>query len=80
MLADALHAGNQRVRPSPLEPPEPELMLLQRQKARRSLLKTNAGASIVDLGDGVLAVEFHPTLPVMASAGADGSVKLYASS
>lgn len=30
--------------------------------------------------EGVLAVEFHPTLPVMASAGADGSVKLYASS
>ncbi|KAI0075489.1 WD40 repeat-like protein [Panus rudis PR-1116 ss-1] len=30
--------------------------------------------------EGVLAVEFHPTLPVMASAGADGVVKLYASS
>ena len=30
--------------------------------------------------EGVLAVEFHPGLPVMASAGADGSVKLYASS
>ena len=59
LLADALDAGNERVRPSPLEPPAPELMLLQRQKARRSLLKTNAGASIVDLGDGVLAVEFH---------------------
>lgn len=30
--------------------------------------------------EGVLAVEFHPTLPFMASAGADGAVKLYASS
>lgn len=30
--------------------------------------------------EGVLAVEFHPTLPIMASAGADGVVKLYASS
>ncbi len=30
--------------------------------------------------EGVLAVEFHPNLPVMASAGADGVVKLYASS
>ncbi|KIP10330.1 hypothetical protein PHLGIDRAFT_28558 [Phlebiopsis gigantea 11061_1 CR5-6] len=30
--------------------------------------------------EGVLAVEFHPGLPVMASAGADGSIKLYASS
>jgi len=59
MLAEALDAGNERVRPSPLEPRAPELMLLGRQKARRSPLKTNAGASIVDLGDGVLAVEFH---------------------
>ncbi|KAF9452863.1 WD40 repeat-like protein [Macrolepiota fuliginosa MF-IS2] len=30
--------------------------------------------------EGVLDVEFHPTLPVMVSAGADGVVKLYASS
>ncbi|KAI0781213.1 WD40 repeat-like protein [Trametes elegans] len=28
--------------------------------------------------EGVLDVEFHPSLPVMASAGADGVVKLYA--
>jgi striatin 1/3/4 len=30
--------------------------------------------------EGVLDVQFHPTLPFMASAGADGVVKLYASS
>ncbi|KAM5539135.1 hypothetical protein V8D89_007358 [Ganoderma adspersum] len=30
--------------------------------------------------EGVLDVEFHPSLPIMASAGADGVVKLYASS
>lgn len=30
--------------------------------------------------EGVLAVQFHPTLPFMASAGADGVVKLFASS
>jgi len=30
--------------------------------------------------EGVLDVEFHPSLPFMASAGADGVVKLYASS
>ena len=30
--------------------------------------------------EGVLAVEFHPSLPFMASAGADGVVRLYASS
>ena len=30
--------------------------------------------------EGVLAVDFHPSLPFMASAGADGVVKLFASS
>ena len=30
--------------------------------------------------EGVLDVEFHPSLPFIASAGADGVVKLYASS
>lgn len=30
--------------------------------------------------EGVLEVEFHASLPFMASAGADGVVKLYASS
>ncbi|KAH9829146.1 WD40 repeat-like protein [Rhodofomes roseus] len=29
--------------------------------------------------EGVLDTEFHPTLPIMASAGADGVIKLYAS-
>ena len=29
--------------------------------------------------EGVLAVDFHPSLPVMASAGADGVIKLHAS-
>ena len=31
-------------------------------------------------GEGILDVEFHPSLPFMASAGADGVVKLYSSS
>ena len=30
--------------------------------------------------EGVLDVQFHPSLPFMASAGADGTVKLYATS
>lgn len=30
--------------------------------------------------EGVLDAEFHPTLPFLASAGADGTVRLYASS
>jgi len=30
-------------------------------------------------GEGVLAVDFHPKLPFLASAGADGVVKIYSS-
>jgi striatin 1/3/4 len=30
--------------------------------------------------EGVLAVEFHPTLSVLASGGADGVIKVWASS
>jgi 3-hydroxyacyl-CoA dehydrogenase len=37
----------------------PEPTLLGSSKASRGVVRRNAGASLVDLGDGVLAVEFH---------------------
>ena len=37
----------------------PELRLLRSARAERPVVRRNAGASLVDLGDGVLAVEFH---------------------
>ena len=37
----------------------PELRILRGAKAERPSVRRNAGASLVDLGDGVLAVEFH---------------------
>ena len=37
----------------------PELRILRGAKAVRPPVRHNAGASLVDLGDGVLAVEFH---------------------
>ena len=37
----------------------PELRILRGAKAVRPPVRRNAGASLVDLGDGVLAVEFH---------------------
>ena len=36
-----------------------DLQLLRAAKDRSRVVKSNAGASLVDLGDGVLAVEFH---------------------
>ena len=37
----------------------PDLQLLKSSKDRNRVVKKNAGASLVDLGDGVLCVEFH---------------------
>src|SRR5438105_3869373 len=46
-----------RVREVP--PAAPDLQLLKSAKERSRVVKKNAGASLVDLGDGVLCVEFH---------------------
>jgi 3-hydroxyacyl-CoA dehydrogenase len=37
----------------------PDLQILKTAKERSQVVKRNPGASLVDLGDGVLAVEFH---------------------
>jgi 3-hydroxyacyl-CoA dehydrogenase len=61
-------AGRSRWRDGPLEPAAPGLLLLQQAKARAPAVACNAGASLVDLGDDVLAVEFHSK---MNAIGAD---------
>jgi 3-hydroxyacyl-CoA dehydrogenase len=40
-------------------PAQPDLLILKSAKDRAVAVKKNAGASLVDLGDGVLCVEFH---------------------
>jgi 3-hydroxyacyl-CoA dehydrogenase len=40
-------------------PDRPEMILLPSLKARKRELKKNAGASLIDLGDGVICLEFH---------------------
>ena len=42
--------------------PGPDFAILRRAKAARPVVRRNAGASLVDVGDGVLAVEFHSKL------------------
>jgi 3-hydroxyacyl-CoA dehydrogenase len=37
----------------------PDLLILKSSKNRNRVVRKNAGASLVDLGDGVLCVEFH---------------------
>jgi 3-hydroxyacyl-CoA dehydrogenase len=59
LIQAALDAGRDAIRQAPLEPAGPDLLILRSAKARSRVVKTNAGASLVDLGDGVLGVEFH---------------------
>ncbi|HEY6214249.1 MAG TPA: 3-hydroxyacyl-CoA dehydrogenase NAD-binding domain-containing protein [Vicinamibacterales bacterium] len=40
-------------------PASPDLQILKSAKERQRVVKKNAGASLVDLGDGVLCLEFH---------------------
>jgi 3-hydroxyacyl-CoA dehydrogenase len=42
-----------------LPPAAPDLQFLRSAKQRNGVVKKNPGASLVDLGDGVLCVEFH---------------------
>ncbi len=42
-----------------LPPAAPDLLILKSSKDRGRVVKKNTGASLVDLGDGVLCVEFH---------------------
>jgi 3-hydroxyacyl-CoA dehydrogenase len=59
LLADALAAGRNRLRDGRVPPAAPDLLILRSAKDRSRVVRRNAGASLVDLGDGVLALEFH---------------------
>ena len=51
-----------RFRTAPLPPASPDLQLLGTARQRDQVVRRNAGASLVDLDDGVLVVEFHSKL------------------
>jgi 3-hydroxyacyl-CoA dehydrogenase len=59
LVQPALDAGRNAFREGRLPPARPELEILRSAKDRQRVVKRNAGASLVDIGDGVLAVEFH---------------------
>jgi 3-hydroxyacyl-CoA dehydrogenase len=58
-IADLLHCGRSRVREGALRPAAPDLLVMRSARERGRVVRTSPGASLVDLGDGVLAVEFH---------------------
>ncbi|MDE3156877.1 MAG: enoyl-CoA hydratase/isomerase family protein, partial [Acidobacteriota bacterium] len=68
LVARALEAGRNRFREAPLAPAAPDLQILRAARDRSRIVRANAGASLVDLDDGVLAIEFHSK---MNTIGAD---------
>jgi 3-hydroxyacyl-CoA dehydrogenase len=55
----ALADGRNRLREGEVPPAAAGLQILRSAKDRSPVVRRNAGASLVDLGDDVLAVEFH---------------------
>jgi 3-hydroxyacyl-CoA dehydrogenase len=62
LAAEVLDSGRTRFREGTLPSPASDLQILASAKDRHRIVRRNAGASLVDLDDGVLAVEFHSKL------------------
>jgi 3-hydroxyacyl-CoA dehydrogenase len=67
LVREALERGAFRTTPE-VPPSAPDLQILRLSKDQNRVVRKNAGASLVDLGDGVLCVEFHSK---MNSLGGD---------
>jgi len=63
----ALGQGRTRLRDGEVPPAAPDLQILRAARDRARIVKKNPGASLVDLGDGVLAVEFHSKMNAIGS-------------
>jgi 3-hydroxyacyl-CoA dehydrogenase len=67
LVREAIDRGAFRPAPSTVNgttvqlvaPAAPGLQILRAARERQSVIRKNAGASLIDLGDGVLCVEFH---------------------
>jgi 3-hydroxyacyl-CoA dehydrogenase len=59
LVRQALEHGAFRSNAALVAPAAPGLQILRCAKERSTVVRRNAGASLVDLGDGALAVEFH---------------------
>ena len=68
LLADAAGAKRNAIREGSLPPANVAFEILRSARERSSVVRKNAGASLVDLGDGVLCLEFHSK---MNAIGAD---------
>ncbi|MBI4885988.1 MAG: enoyl-CoA hydratase/isomerase family protein [Acidobacteria bacterium] len=67
LLEAALTSGRKALRDGGLPPAGSGLEILRAAKDRTAVVRKNAGASLVDLGDGVLCVEFHSKMNVVGA-------------
>ncbi len=82
LVKQLLESGKNRFREGLVPPSAPDLQILRSARERRAVVKKNAGASLVDLGDGVFVVEFHSKMNLiggdtvqMLQAGVKEAVK-----
>jgi 3-hydroxyacyl-CoA dehydrogenase len=68
LMQQVIDAGRNAFRDRPVGPAAPDLLILGAAREKNRVVRKNAGASLVDLGDGVFAVEFHSK---MNAIGAD---------
>ena len=59
LMQELLDRGANRFRDGLVPPLAEDLQILRSARERERVVKKNAGASLVDLGDGVFCVEFH---------------------
>jgi 3-hydroxyacyl-CoA dehydrogenase len=59
LIASMLEGGLSNFREGLVKPAATDLQILRTAKEHNRVIKKNGGASLVDLGDGVIAVEFH---------------------
>jgi 3-hydroxyacyl-CoA dehydrogenase len=62
LVVDLLAKGRSKFRDSGVPPAGPDLQILKSAKDRQKIVASNPGASLVDLGDGVLAIDLHSKL------------------
>jgi len=59
LVQRVLDSDTNRFRDDLVPPAGPDLLLARQAREARRVMKKNAGASLLDLGDGVFCVEFH---------------------
>ncbi|MBI2185586.1 MAG: enoyl-CoA hydratase/isomerase family protein, partial [Acidobacteria bacterium] len=67
LLEEPLRRGTQTLRDGDVPPAAPDLQILRTAKDRSGVVRRNAGASLIDLGSGVLCIEFHSKMNIVGA-------------